>query len=45
VVAANGDVQPRQVRTGISDRLRTQILNGLAEGDHVLSAPVTGSGG
>jgi macrolide-specific efflux system membrane fusion protein len=45
VVAANGEVQRREVRTGISDRLRTQILEGLAEGDHVLSAPLTGSGG
>jgi macrolide-specific efflux system membrane fusion protein len=45
VVAANGEVQRREVRTGISDRLRTQILDGLAEGDHVLSAPLTGSGG
>lgn len=45
VVAANGEVQRREVRTGISDRLRTQILDGLAEGDHVLSVPLTGSGG
>ena len=45
VVAANGEVQRREVRTGISDRLRTQILDGLAEGDHVLSPPLTGSGG
>jgi len=45
VVAANGDIQPREVRTGISDRLRTQVLDGLAEGDHVLSAPAVGSGG
>ena len=45
VVAANGEVQRREVRTGISDRLRTQILDGLAEGDHVLSSPLTGSGG
>ncbi|KZN15629.1 MULTISPECIES: efflux RND transporter periplasmic adaptor subunit [Pseudomonas] len=44
VVATNGEVQRREVRTGISDRLRTQILEGLAEGDHVLSAPLTGSG-
>ena len=45
VVAKNGAIQPRQVRTGISDRLRTQVLEGLAEGDHILSAPATGSGG
>ncbi|PNA04937.1 MULTISPECIES: efflux RND transporter periplasmic adaptor subunit [unclassified Pseudomonas] len=45
VVAANGDVQSREVRTGIRDRLRTQILEGLVEGDHVLSSPATGNGG
>ncbi|BBP69947.1 hemolysin secretion protein D [Pseudomonas sp. Seg1] len=45
IVAANGEVQSREVRTGISDRLRTQVLEGLAEGDHILSAPATGSGG
>jgi macrolide-specific efflux system membrane fusion protein len=33
------------VRTGIRDRLRTQILEGLVEGDHVLSSPATGNGG
>ncbi|RON72140.1 efflux transporter periplasmic adaptor subunit [Pseudomonas fluorescens] len=45
IVAANGDIQAREVRTGISDRLRTQVLEGLAEGEHVLSAPATGHGG
>ncbi|UQS14128.1 efflux RND transporter periplasmic adaptor subunit [Pseudomonas sp. HS6] len=45
VVAASGEVQSREVRTGIRDRLRTQILEGLAEGDHVLSSPATGNGG
>ena len=45
VVAANGEIQSREVRTGIRDRLRTQILEGLAEGDHVLSSPATGNGG
>jgi macrolide-specific efflux system membrane fusion protein len=25
--------------------LRTQVLEGLVEGDHILSAPATGSGG
>ncbi|MHB2241589.1 efflux RND transporter periplasmic adaptor subunit [Pseudomonas monsensis] len=44
IVAANGDIQSRDVRTGISDRLRTQVLEGLAEGDHILSTPATGSG-
>ncbi|WP_336347749.1 efflux RND transporter periplasmic adaptor subunit [Pseudomonas monsensis] len=45
IVAANGEIQSRDVRTGISDRLRTQVLEGLAEGDHILSTPATGSGG
>ncbi|MGE1091805.1 efflux RND transporter periplasmic adaptor subunit [Pseudomonas sp. 29] len=45
IVAANGEIESREVRTGISDRLRTQVLEGLAEGDHILSAPATGSGG
>ncbi|WP_085711971.1 MULTISPECIES: efflux RND transporter periplasmic adaptor subunit [unclassified Pseudomonas] len=45
VVAANGEIQSREVRIGIRDRLRTQILEGLVEGDHVLSSPATGNGG
>jgi macrolide-specific efflux system membrane fusion protein len=45
VVAKNGDIQQRNVRTGISDRLRVQILDGLQEGDHLLISPADGSGG
>ncbi|WP_085656950.1 efflux RND transporter periplasmic adaptor subunit [Pseudomonas sp. B11(2017)] len=45
VVAANGEVQPREVRTGISDRLNVQVLEGLNEGDHLLIAPADGNGG
>jgi membrane fusion protein, macrolide-specific efflux system len=45
VVAKNGDIQQRNVRTGISDRLRVQILDGLQEGDHLLIGPADGSGG
>lgn len=45
VVASNGDVRPRMVRTGISDRLKVQILEGLEEGDHLLIGPANGSGG
>ncbi|MEN5244110.1 efflux RND transporter periplasmic adaptor subunit [Pseudomonas atacamensis] len=45
IVAANGEIQAREVRTGISDRLRTQVLEGLAEGEHVLSTPAAGHGG
>lgn len=45
VVARNGDIQPREVRTGISDRLRVQVLDGLAEGERLLIGPVSGNGG
>ena len=45
VVAKNGRIEQRDVRTGISDRLRVQILEGLQEGDHLLIGPADGSGG
>ena len=45
VVAENGSLQQRLVRTGISDRLRVQIIDGLEEGDHLLIGPADGSGG
>ena len=45
VLADNGEVQPRTVRTGVSDRLRTEIVDGLSEGDQVLIGPASGSGG
>ncbi|PYY69496.1 efflux transporter periplasmic adaptor subunit, partial [Pseudomonas jessenii] len=45
VVASNGRIEQRNVRTGISDRLRVQILDGLQEGDHLLIGPVDGSDG
>lgn len=45
VVASNGNIELRNVRTGISDRLRVQILDGLQEGDHLLIGPVDGSDG
>lgn len=45
VVAQNGDIEQRTVRTGISDRLKVQVLDGLSEGDHLLIGPVDGSGG
>ncbi|MEO6678908.1 MAG: efflux RND transporter periplasmic adaptor subunit [Pseudomonas sp.] len=45
VVAKNGTLQQRVVRTGISDRLKVQILDGLDEGDHLLIGPADGSGG
>ena len=45
VVASNGAISERQVKTGISDRLRVQIVDGLAEGDRLLIGPVPGNGG
>ena len=45
VVDRDGHVQQRHVRTGISDRLRVQILDGLAEGDHLLIGAPVASGG
>lgn len=45
IVAKNGNIEPRKIRTGISDRLHVQILEGLNEGDHLLIAPATGNGG
>ncbi|MGO4002769.1 efflux RND transporter periplasmic adaptor subunit [Pseudomonas fluorescens] len=45
VVAKNGDIQPREVRTGLSDRLQVQILEGLNEGDHLLIGPLDGHEG
>jgi macrolide-specific efflux system membrane fusion protein len=45
VVAKNGRIEQRDVRTGISDRLRVQVLDGLQEGDHLLIGPADGSGG
>ncbi|MET0123860.1 efflux RND transporter periplasmic adaptor subunit [Pseudomonas caspiana] len=45
VVARNGDIQRREIRTGLSDRLRVQVLDGLAEGDRLLIGPAAGTGG
>lgn len=45
IVAKNGKLQLREIRTGISDRLRVEILDGLNEGDCLLIGPATGNGG
>ncbi|WP_349972059.1 efflux RND transporter periplasmic adaptor subunit [Pseudomonas caspiana] len=45
VVARNGDIQRREIRTGLSDRLRVQVLDGLSEGDRLLIGPAAGTGG
>ncbi|MQT59709.1 efflux RND transporter periplasmic adaptor subunit [Pseudomonas sp. FSL R10-0399] len=45
VVSKNGKIEHRDIRTGISDRLRVQVLEGLNEGDHLLIGPAIGNGG
>ena len=45
IVTASGKVEPREIRTGISDRLRVEIIDGVNEGDHLLIGPATGNGG
>ncbi|MCF8997279.1 efflux RND transporter periplasmic adaptor subunit [Pseudomonas carnis] len=45
VVAKNGAIEDREVRLGISDRLRVEVLEGLSEGDHLLSGPIDSHGG
>ncbi|MCG8294231.1 MULTISPECIES: efflux RND transporter periplasmic adaptor subunit [Pseudomonas] len=45
VLNADGKVEARQVRTGLSDRLRVQILDGLREGERLVIGAPTASGG
>ncbi|MDD2048180.1 efflux RND transporter periplasmic adaptor subunit [Pseudomonas putida] len=45
VLDANGKIEQRQVRTGLSDRLRVQVLEGLNEGEHLLIGAPAASGG
>ncbi|CAN2967369.1 Pyoverdine export membrane fusion protein PvdR [Pseudomonas sp. PM2] len=45
VVAKNGAIEDREVRLGISDRLRVEVLGGLNEGDHLLIGPADSHGG
>ncbi|PHN40507.1 MULTISPECIES: efflux RND transporter periplasmic adaptor subunit [Pseudomonas] len=45
VVMPNGSIEQREVRLGLSDRLRVQVLEGLNEGDHLLIGPGDGHGG
>jgi len=45
VLGKDGQVEQRQVRIGLSDRLRVQVLDGLDEGERlVLGAPVASGG-
>lgn len=45
VLTKHGAIENREVRTGISDRLRVQILEGLEEGDRLLISPLLSAGG
>lgn len=45
VVAANGTIKRLEVRTGISDRRHIQVVEGLNEGDHLLTGASDGNGG
>ncbi|MBH3428642.1 efflux RND transporter periplasmic adaptor subunit [Pseudomonas alkylphenolica] len=45
VLNSQGNVEQRQVRTGLSDRLRVQVLEGLDEGDRLLIGAPAASGG
>lgn len=45
VVGREGKVEQRKVRTGLSDRLRVQILDGLSEGDRLVIGAPAASGG
>ncbi|MEF9898405.1 MAG: efflux RND transporter periplasmic adaptor subunit [Pseudomonas sp.] len=45
VLDASGKVEQRQVRTGLSDRLRVQVLEGLSEGERLLIGAPAASGG
>jgi macrolide-specific efflux system membrane fusion protein len=45
VVAANGTIKRLEVRTGISDRRHIQVLEGLNEGDHLLTGTADGKDG
>ncbi|MFJ4259412.1 efflux RND transporter periplasmic adaptor subunit [Pseudomonas monteilii] len=45
VLNREGQIEQRQVRTGLSDRLRIQILDGLSEGEQVIIGAHPASGG
>lgn len=45
VLNADGRIEARQVRTGLSDRLRVQILDGLREGERLVIGTPAASGG
>ena len=42
VVVTDGQVEERQVTSGLSDGIDTEVLSGLNEGERVATAPVKG---
>lgn len=45
VLSRDGKVEQRQVRTGLSDRLRVQVLDGLDEGERLVIGAADANGG
>ncbi|MBC3488472.1 efflux RND transporter periplasmic adaptor subunit [Pseudomonas kermanshahensis] len=45
VLNSKGEVEQRQVQTGLSDRLRVQVLDGLSEGERLVIGAPSISGG
>lgn len=45
VLTRDGKVEQRQVRTGLSDRLRVQILDGVSEGERLVIGAPRAAGG
>ena len=45
VADERGGVQERKIELGVSNRVQTQVLSGLAEGERVVSGLVVGAGG
>nr|WP_269476131.1 efflux RND transporter periplasmic adaptor subunit [Pseudomonas mendocina] len=45
VVGKGNDLQAREIRTGLRDRLSIQVLSGLDEGDRLLLGPAPGGEG
>ncbi|MBA5709449.1 efflux RND transporter periplasmic adaptor subunit [Pseudomonas fulva] len=45
VLTRDGKVEERKVRTGLSDRLRVQILDGVSEGERLVIGAPAASGG
>lgn len=44
VRAASGEVQSRQVRVGLNNQVKAQVLSGLSEGEHVVVGEAPGDG-